>query len=104
MTEVVDVADQWNHYMNEAVNNAPEPLQKLGEYLANLLDEDQWKTAERYLNAAVLALIANLAAKDARLAVMREAMEYCANAPLSGWTIAQGVARAALADQPTGDE
>ncbi len=54
----------------------------------------------------IAALEADLAAKDARLAVMREALEYCANTPLSGWTIAQGIARAALAalaDQPTGD-
>jgi len=29
------------------------PLQKLGAYLADLLHEDQWATAERYLNAAL---------------------------------------------------
>lgn len=51
----ISVAEEWNVYMTEAVNNAPEPLRKLGEYLAELLDEDQWKTAERYLNGALLA-------------------------------------------------
>ena len=29
------------------------PLQKLGAYLADLLDEDQWATAEQYLNATL---------------------------------------------------
>lgn len=50
----VRVCDEWIAYMDEAVSKAPEPLRQLGEYLAGLLDEDQWKTAERYLNAAVL--------------------------------------------------
>lgn len=42
-------------FLDNAVARAPEPLQKLGEYLANLLDEDRWATAERYLNAAAKA-------------------------------------------------
>jgi hypothetical protein len=49
------VAEEWSAYMDEAVSNAPEPLRKLGTYLADLLDEDQWKTAEQYLNAAALS-------------------------------------------------
>ena len=48
------VAEEWSTYMNEAVSKAPEPIRQLGEYLAGLLDEDHWKTAERYLNAAAL--------------------------------------------------
>ncbi|MEK7817349.1 MAG: hypothetical protein AAB281_03760 [Actinomycetota bacterium] len=53
----ISVAEEWSFYMDEAVSKAPEPLRKLGEYLADLLYEDQWKTAERYLNAAVLATL-----------------------------------------------
>lgn len=48
-------AEEWSAYMDEAVSKAPEPLRALGEYLTSLLDDDQWKSAERYLNAAVLA-------------------------------------------------
>ncbi|WDA37826.1 hypothetical protein [Sphingobium sp. YC-XJ3] len=51
------VAEEWTAYMDEAVSKAPEPLRQLGEYLAGLLDEDQWKTAERYLNAAALSSV-----------------------------------------------
>jgi hypothetical protein len=29
------------------------PLQKLGAYLADVLDDDRWATAEQYLNAAI---------------------------------------------------
>jgi hypothetical protein len=42
-------------YIDNAVSKAPEPLRQLGEYLAGLLDEDQWPHAERYLNAAAIA-------------------------------------------------
>jgi len=51
----ISVAEEWSAYMDEAVSKAPEPLKQLGEYLAGLLDEDQWKTAERYLNAAAIS-------------------------------------------------
>ena len=32
-----------------AIDQAPEPLRRLGEYLSRVLDEDQWATAERML-------------------------------------------------------
>jgi hypothetical protein len=56
------VAEEWSHYMDQAVSNAPEPLVKLGEYLARLLDEDRWPEAERYLNAAALSVAAAIRA------------------------------------------
>ena len=37
------------HFIQEAIDRAPEPLRRLGEYLGRVLDEDQWKTAERML-------------------------------------------------------
>jgi len=48
-------AVEWMAHMNAVVSKAPEPLRELGEYLARVLDEDQWPTAERYLNAAALS-------------------------------------------------
>lgn len=48
------VAEEWDAYMQAAVSSAPEPLRQLGEYLAGVLDEDQWRAADRYLNAAAL--------------------------------------------------
>jgi len=45
-----------------------------------------------------------LAEANARAERMREALSYCANAPHSGWTVAQGVARATLATLPDPDK
>ena len=39
---------------------------------------------------------ARIEAAEARVKVLEEALQVCANAPLSGWTIAQGYARQAL--------
>ena len=44
------------------------------------------------------ALLAALEAAEAKLAKAVEALDYCINAPFSGWTIAQGYARAILAE------
>lgn len=37
------------------IDSAPEPLRKLGEYLADVLAEDQWAHAEQYLLALAAA-------------------------------------------------
>lgn len=42
-------------FLDNAVSKAPEPLKDLGKYLAGRLDEDEWPTAEQYLNAAAKA-------------------------------------------------
>lgn len=42
-------------FIQAAIDNAPEPLQRLGRFLSTLLDEDQWKTAEGMLLGAALA-------------------------------------------------
>jgi len=39
----------FEHFVQEAIDRAPEPLRRLGEFLASVLDEDRWKTAERML-------------------------------------------------------
>lgn len=43
------------HFIQEAVDSAPEPLRRLGEWLADVLDDDHWKTAERLLLGAATA-------------------------------------------------
>ncbi|XXF10185.1 hypothetical protein J3Q00_07485 [Pseudomonas sp. D2-3] len=47
--------DRFEHYLQNAIDNAPEPLRRLGEYLSHVIDEDEWATAERMLNGAIVA-------------------------------------------------
>ncbi len=47
---------RFEHYLQNAIDNAPEPLRRLGEYLSHVLDEDEWPTAERLLNGEIVAL------------------------------------------------
>ncbi len=79
-------------FLDNAVSNAPEPLADLGSWLADMLDEDQWPTAERYLNAAVKSL-ADFTAALARMlqeaedrgrnVEMERVAQWCAD---QGWT------------------
>ena len=55
--------------VDNAIKTAPDHLRELGAWLANQLDEDDWPTAERYLNAAVLSI------------------QPAAPAPIAPWTI-----------------
>lgn len=48
------VAEEWCHYMDAEVSKAADPLKQLGEYLAVVLEEDHWATANMMLNAIVL--------------------------------------------------
>jgi hypothetical protein len=61
-------------FLDNAVSKAPEPLRELGGWLANKLDEDEWPTAERFLNAAAKSL-ADLAAENQRLRDRERALE-----------------------------
>ena len=58
-------------FLDNAVSKAPEPLRELGGWLANKLDEDEWPTAERFLNAAAKSL-ADLAADPEIRAAIKE--------------------------------
>lgn len=60
-------------FIQAQVDQAPEPLRRLGEWLTHILDDDQWKTAERMLLGASIA--ANAPSPDAGL---REALEKIA--------------------------
>ena len=44
--------DEAEHFIQAAIDRAPEPLRRLGEWLSKVLDEDQWATAERMLLGA----------------------------------------------------
>lgn len=50
--------DEALHFLDVSIAKSPEPLKALGSYLADLLDEDDWPTADRLLNGAVVALAA----------------------------------------------
>ena len=43
---------QAEQFIQATIDQAPEPLRRLGEYLSRVLDEDQWTTAERMLLGA----------------------------------------------------
>lgn len=42
--------DRFDHYMRTAIAHSPAPIQELGDYLASVLNEDNWPQAERLLN------------------------------------------------------
>lgn len=57
---------------------SPSNLRDLGEFLANLLDEDRWPAAERWLNAALSERASLIAERDAairRAEALREAVD-----------------------------
>lgn len=67
-------------FLDNAVSKAPEPLKALGKWLADMMDEDDWPTAERYLNAAVKSVAeARLTAIEAdRVKVAETALRMAA--------------------------
>jgi hypothetical protein len=58
-------------FLDNAISKAPEPLKALGKYLAGKLDEDEWPTAEQYLNAAAKACADRAEAAEAQIAALR---------------------------------
>lgn len=70
--------DDAKAFLDNAISSAPDPLVVLGEWLADMLDEDRWPTAERLLNAAVVAVQDITAEKDAAVSRSREASKYLA--------------------------
>lgn len=47
------LADEVERELALMIDRSPEPLRRLSDWLANKLDEDDWKTAERMLLGAV---------------------------------------------------
>ena len=70
--------DDAQTFVQNEVDQAPEPLKRLGRYLADVLDEDRWQTAERMMLGVVVhanradALAQECAAKDERIREMEE--------------------------------
>ena len=48
--------DTAERFIQAAIDSAPEPLRRLGEWLANKLDDDDWKTADRLITGAAVSL------------------------------------------------
>lgn len=46
-----DPHEMFEAFLAEAIATSPKPLQELGRFLSDLLGEDDWKTADRYLIA-----------------------------------------------------
>lgn len=64
-------------FIQAAVDSAPEPLRRLGEYLATLLEEDKWATVEpMLLGAASTHTRALEALREAREALERLVYEF----------------------------
>ena len=59
------------------IDEAPEPLKRLGEYLTEVLDADQWNHAEQYLLAMAAATRAAL--KSERASIADEARRYASH-------------------------
>ncbi len=49
-------AKQAEAFIQAAIDSAPEPMRRLGEWLAYKLDDDDWKTADRLVTGAAVAL------------------------------------------------
>jgi hypothetical protein len=47
--------EEAEQYIQNSIDCAPEPLKRLGEWLTNVLDENQWPHAERLLLGAIAA-------------------------------------------------
>lgn len=45
--------EEAEQYIQQSIDNAPEPLKRLGEWLTSVLDENQWPHAERLLLGAI---------------------------------------------------
>jgi len=44
-----DAHEEYEHFLAQAIDRSPEQLRQLGEYLASVLDEDQFPRADRLL-------------------------------------------------------
>lgn len=60
--------EEAEQFIQAAIDNAPEPLRRLGEYLTRVLDEDHWPTAEQLLLGIATSQQAAPAADESRAA------------------------------------
>lgn len=77
--------DQFERYLANAIDRAPEPLRRLGEWLSHHLDEDDWKTAERFVLGAMESL-AHPVSPQAETASAKKVEEAAVVAAAREWT------------------
>lgn len=51
----VEPSEEAEQFIQAAIDRAPEPLRRLGEWLTHKLDDDDWKTADRLISGAAYA-------------------------------------------------
>lgn len=64
--------DQAELFIQAAIDSAPEPLRRLGEWLAHKLDDDDWKTADRLITGAAVACASLAAELDQAAGVIKD--------------------------------
>ena len=97
-----DPHEMFDHFIAEAIDKSPEPLRRLGEWLAVHLDEDEWKTAERMLLGAATAWSAPAATGDAVRALVAKWRNK--DTDFAAWRFAADELEAALsADKASGE-
>ncbi|MBS9720213.1 MazG-like family protein [Tianweitania sp. BSSL-BM11] len=73
--------DRAEHFIQAAIDAAPEPMRRLGERLANKLDEEDWKTADRLLTGACVSLTqlkrSHLTIRRLQAAHVERQQEWC---------------------------
>lgn len=65
--------EEAEQYIQNSIDCAPEPLKRLGEWLTNVLDENQWPHAERLLLGAIAAKPAAVPTDEAIVAAFKAA-------------------------------
>ena len=97
LTEKRNIGSPWTDEVREALRLAREGLPVKDE--AHQIYEMAGRASSMAQSIAIIRnfLAARDAERDAEMDELRKALNYCATAPHSGWTIAQGVARAVLA-------
>lgn len=48
--------DEAEQFIQAAIDSAPDQFRRLGEFLSRVLDEDQWKIAERLILGGLVAI------------------------------------------------
>jgi len=71
--------EEAEQYIQQSIDNAPEPLKRLGEWLTKVLDENQWPHAERLLLGAIAAKPAAVPARVVASLQKKADDYYCAS-------------------------
>lgn len=69
--EEIAPVDRNERVIQRLIDSAPEPLQNLGRYLADVLDADHWNHAEQYL-LALAAILSRLSLREGDVALRAE--------------------------------